>query len=951
MGVRLVFLALALALMTGPAQAAPLVSWLAGSLAGSLGLATGSFGFTLLNTALSLGASMAFSALGKSLGQKKAGSPDLLREAQVPASLPAKRFVYGAPRITGAPAWRSQGGYLYCAMVVNSRPSEAFTGLRLDKRPVTLTGDPYDMAGSGAVASAAPFAGYVTVWVGRGDQTAAPLTITTEAPGLFLSTDAGTGLTVVWLRLDAGPNASRADRWPAFPPEVEIEGQFAKVYDPREVAQDPDDPDTWTYSANQALCVLDALRFNPIQPYPISQLRLDLFSEAADIADESVSLQAGGTEPRYELHGGLVFSGAELMEQLLPLFAAGASDPVRIGGKLGIIPGAYSAPVLSLTEITEAEGLEFQSLKPGRDLATTVRCTFTDPARDWRTSELADYTVPGAQAADGGLLKSVELALPLVKSATQAMRIQKIVAHRQRAQRQITATLPPSAFSLIAGSNATVAFPSPYAALNGVYRVVSAKPGLWAGEEGGGVAMRVPVVMEEIAAADFAWTPATDEQTRPAVSFDGTVPVMGEPGAVTTTTGAAVAIWTGTTYAPAIRFAFYPSASASAVLYEWQYRVGTGPWTPGGTIDADIRDGGGQVFGFLTGVSLGLSYTLRARAIGASASAFVTSAPVTVTLAGARYDANFAAGSYALDGASVSVTALLSIVRASIGTYLDGSGLIQTAAANVARIDHQGGTPALLIEAARTNQALYSADLNNAAWIATSASKATATSVISGYSACRLTEVAATANHVLRQDRTITSGQVQTVSVIAKAGSGSARWLAVSMHSAADATKWVAARFDLSTGTLASTNATGAGYTLSGTEVLDLGGGWYCCALSGVIDTATDFRARIGLASASATYSASQGGSQSYAGDGASNLILAGVQFEDAATASSFIPTTSAAVTRAAEGPGMQGLIGALDLIATYGDGSTAAFDAAPVVAGYWPALTQSRLRRLIGTI
>jgi hypothetical protein len=56
--------------------------------------------------------------------------------------------------------------------------------------------------------------------------------------------------------------------------------------------------------------------------------------------------------------------------------------------------------------------------------------------------------------------------------------------------------------------------------------------------------------------------------------------------------------------------------------------------------------------------------------------------------------------------------------RASTATYTDASGTIQTAAVNQPRWDYAGGSlRGLLIEEARTNLALQSGDMSNAAWI------------------------------------------------------------------------------------------------------------------------------------------------------------------------------------------------------------------------------------------
>lgn len=936
-------------LLPGVASADPLTAIIASGLSsiGITGLA-GQAIASLLGSALLSSAARAIAGKSKSVGAATA------LELQQPTSQPPFRFVYGNTRAAGTPTGlHVKGNILYGCWIVNSRPSEGPFTLQLDKRPVTVTGDPYDFTGSGgATATAAPFTGLVKMWIGKGAQTTAPAQIVSEAPEFYASTDGWQGLTVVWLRLDCGDAASRGERWISAPPEVALDGKFSRVWDPRDGAQSQASPATWTWSANQALAILDALLNNPLTPYDLRQVDLSSLTWAADVADEAAAVKAGGTTPRYEVNGTIVFSeGAELEDQLQPLLDAGASQWARARGQLGVIPATVQDSALTLADMLTDEPPTFVRYRPRDELFTEVSATYLAPDRAYEGAEAPVFVVTGAQSDDGGLARRLQPDLSMITDHRQAQRVQKILVMRTRAQRVITATFPPAAFQVVAGSWVTLDLPAPFIGWNGMYQVESLRPAIGGNAGDGGVHLRCSLTLREVSSAIYAWTPASEEQDVATFTLDGTLPPTAAPGAVTTTTGSAVAIWTGTAYTAAIRFAFNPSASASVVSYEWQYQADGGPWAPGGFIDGLIRDGGGQVFGFLQAAAEASSYVIRVRAIGSSASAWVSSSPVVASLAGSRWDANFAAASYAIAGASVAIGGVIAVGRGSIGTYLDNAGVIQTAAANVARLDYTTGTRALLIEPASTNQALHAADINNAAWIATSAGKAAVSSIIAGYSACSLTEVAATANHVVRQDRTITASQAQAVTVIAKAGSGAARWLAVSMHSAADATKWVAARFDLSGGTVASTDATGAGYTLSGATITALGGGWYQCVLAGVISTATDFRARIGLASASATYSASQGGSQSYAGDGSSNIILAGVQFEDAATGSSFIPTTTAAVTRAAEAVTMQGITGTLDLIATYGDGSTAAFDAAPVVPGYWPALTQKYLRRLVGTI
>lgn len=69
---------------------------------------------------------------------------------------------------------------------------------------------------------------------------------------------------------------------------------------------------------------------------------------------------------------------------------------------------------------------------------------------------------------------------------------------------------------------------------------------------------------------------------------------------------------------------------------------------------------------------------------------------------------------------SVNPARILSVQRNSTATYVDDAGLLQTAAANVAR--YQGGK--LLVEGESTNCVLHSHTMNNAAWVGCTVSAA-----------------------------------------------------------------------------------------------------------------------------------------------------------------------------------------------------------------------------------
>ncbi|UWR30442.1 phage tail protein [Sulfitobacter sp. W002] len=590
-----------------------------------LGL-SGASAWSIATSVVNFGFSQLINAAASALFGKKPSAQDVGRDLAQPTTAPAHRFVYGETRATGTPIGTPiKGPKIYGCWLLNSRASDLSTfTLYLDKREVGLTGDAFDLSGPGASATEHPFENHVNVWVSRGDHTAPPAVFTDEAPWvetdaehLWKATDAWQGWTVIWLKLDAGGQGERQERWPSSPPLVEVEGRWSKVYDPREASHDPDDPDTWEWSENHALCIRDALRQNPIRQYQEDQLHESFNEYGPDVCDEIVALKSGGSEKRYICGGTLVFSDGEIEDQLNPMFVSGAADPIRIGGKLGYAAGEYRAPDMTLGYML-GQGFSFPDMVPGDEVMNTLRVSYLSPNRGYETAELEPWEIPGARDADGGLPAVKTLDLPFCASATQAMRVRKIIGLRQRRQERIQGgELPPEALNLVGGSTVNIALPAPYDVLDGVYEVESIHPGLDPLGESGEVAMRLPASLVKHDPAIYAWDAATDEEDVFDEPYDDERTGTANPGAISVTTGDAVNQSTGGTIIPRILFAFDPSTSGGVAGYDWQYRETSGDYTTGGVIDVDVRNGDGKVFGYLVGTP-GQTYDIRARATGSS---------------------------------------------------------------------------------------------------------------------------------------------------------------------------------------------------------------------------------------------------------------------------------------------------------------------------------------------
>lgn len=229
---------------------------------------------------------------------------------------------------------------------------------------------------------------------------------------------------------------------------------------------------------------------------------------------------------------------------------------------------------------------------------------------------------------------------------------------------------------------------------------------------------------------------------------------------------------------------------------------------------------------------------------------------------------------------------LLTVSRASTATCVGRDRLIATASTNTLRYDHApvtGAPKGALIEPAATNLITYSEQLNNAAWTAYESSvSANATAAPDGAStADKLVESTSNTEHVVFQLPTLTAVEY-AFSFWAKAAE---RSVVIGQLRAVDFTPSAYVWFDLSAGTVGT--QTGGTGTIQAYQ-----NGWYRCTVKATMAAEASF-AGINVTNADNVVS--------YTGDGTSGVYVWGAQLETGAGASSYIQTTSATVTRAAD--------------------------------------------------
>ena len=245
--------------------------------------------------------------------------------------------------------------------------------------------------------------------------------------------------------------------------------------------------------------------------------------------------------------------------------------------------------------------------------------------------------------------------------------------------------------------------------------------------------------------------------------------------------------------------------------------------------------------------------------------------------------------------------------RASSGTFVGSDGLIQTAATNVARFDHDPVTLSsrgLLIEESRTNQSLYSGALvANTGW----GSVAT-TSIIDGLGpdgndAYQVSETTATSLHTLGNSggtgaasaTSVTSGTTYTGSIFIKKISGSIDWIQVTLGSGGFGTAQYA-NFNIGNGTVGNSAGLASG---TSPRIENYGNGWYRCSISVTATTTTTTSVNTIIGFIQNTNGTTR--LPSYAGSTSNSILAAMCQFEAGSFATSYIPTTTASVVRSAD--------------------------------------------------
>lgn len=267
--------------------------------------------------------------------------------------------------------------------------------------------------------------------------------------GNWTATDRCDGVASVALICGAVKQEDLQKVYPNLEPLISTRSKLGKVYDWRKDSslaggvgpQRRDDPSTWVYTRNCAVCLVHDEWFNRGQDWDYRFApRIAELTVAANICDEPVALLAGGTTPRYEVNGWYQLNNPpkDIRDRFME-----SMDGMMIesgDGSFIVKAGVYEAPTVILDEDRILE-CGWKHSRRREDTTNKLVISYNSPEHAFTMVE-TDPWLDQANIAQVGE-KPAPLELEWVTVNSQARRLAKRQMARLTAQYQgyVTVTL------------------------------------------------------------------------------------------------------------------------------------------------------------------------------------------------------------------------------------------------------------------------------------------------------------------------------------------------------------------------------------------------------------------------------------------------------------------------------------------------------------------------------
>jgi len=286
------------------------------------------------------------------------------------------------------------------------------------------------------------------------------------------------------------------DKFPQGVPNITAVVKGKRVFDPR--------TSVTAYSTNPALCLRDYMLD---QSYGLGESNLNIDSTAlnaaADLCDEQVSLDAGGTQDRYQCNG-VIDTANQIKANIEQLLASMGGKLTYSGGKYFVDGAEYKTPTHTFTEADVISEIHTQTKQSRRGIYNGVKGIFVSEEKNYK---VLDYPaqISSSYATEDGDPLYLDMPLPFVTNNLQAQRLAKIALLKSRQQVVITMTVNLKGLQVKVGdtiqiTNDRLNYSSK------VFEVIDYSLAI-----GDGQALAVNLVCIETASAIYDWTTSDEE--------------------------------------------------------------------------------------------------------------------------------------------------------------------------------------------------------------------------------------------------------------------------------------------------------------------------------------------------------------------------------------------------------------------------------------------------------
>ncbi|MEX2739908.1 hypothetical protein AB3480_00415 [Rhizobium mongolense] len=391
------------------------------------------FGAGTALTSFAVGAAAAIATTALTVGLQLLLAPSVKtpkpEDGKVPKtqSIPYRWWGVGRTRIAGAyMLWEAKGNRLFAVQALAGHRIKSVNRYFLHDDEVTISGE---LGYVNGLADGRYGDEKVRLFhrVGNNPQTAYP-PIVAGIPESWTENHRGDGQASVAMIATSPKQVDFSKRFPYNAPSVSVEADMAYCWDFRDPGQDPEDESTWEWTQNCAVILAWHLCFSEFGEnldYTKAILPvLDLWIEEADICDEDVPLNGGGTEKRYQCNGFDTTENGPKAATNAILAACDGHLVARGDGARILTVGKFRESRCGLLTDADIVGHNIQYDVLFEDEINRLVPKFTYPAIDYATADTDYFEDTDAQISAGRVLAQ-EAEYTWVHQWRQARRLAK----------------------------------------------------------------------------------------------------------------------------------------------------------------------------------------------------------------------------------------------------------------------------------------------------------------------------------------------------------------------------------------------------------------------------------------------------------------------------------------------------------------------------------------------